>query len=181
MIKINIKEASIEYCVNESITKTKVQQEIQKQLDSINESIIDLEACSNLPDTSLVQLQRYKEHKSELESKQQRFYNEKAKGYAVRARVKWVREGDIPSKYFLSLEKARQANNVIRNVRVGETNYTGTQAISEQIMKFYSKLYEKSDIPINLINKYLNDVNLPNYLMTADCKMCDLDITTAEN
>ena len=47
--------------------------------------------------------------------------------------MKWVREGDIPSKYFLSLEKARQANNVIRNVRVGETNYTGTQAISEKL------------------------------------------------
>ena len=119
-----------------SLTKTKAQQEIQKQLDSINESIIDLEACRDLPDTSLAQLQRYREHKSKFESKQQRFYNEKAKGYAVRARVKWVREGDIPSKYFLSLEKARQTNNVIRNARVGETNYTGTQAISEQIMKF---------------------------------------------
>ena len=42
-------------------------------------------------------------------------------------------------------------------------------------MKFYSKLCKKSDVPINLINKCLNDVHLPNYLMTADRKMCDLD------
>ena len=145
MIKINIKEASIEYCVNESITKTKVQQEIQKQLDSINESIIDLEACSNLPVTSLVQLQRYKEHKSELESKQQRFYNEKAKGYAVRARVKWVREGDIPSKYFLSLEKARQANNVIRNFRVGETNYITPKLQAKQRLDTKESWCSKSE------------------------------------
>ena len=89
-------------------------------------------------------------------------------------------KGDIPSKYFLSLEEARQFNDVITNVRVGETNYTGSQSISKQIIKFYSKLYQKSDIPINLINKYLNDVNLSKYLLTADCKMCDLDITSEE-
>ena len=47
-------------------------------------------------------------------------------------------------------------------------------------MKYYSKLYQKSDIPINLINKYLNNVNLPNYLTISDCKMCDLDFTTEE-
>ena len=95
MTKINVKEVSIDYYVNESITKTKAHQEMQKQLDSINESIIDLEVCSNLPDQSLAQLQRYAEHKSELESKKQRFYNEKAKECTVGARVKWVREGDI--------------------------------------------------------------------------------------
>ena len=69
MIKINIKETSIEHYANESITKTKAQQEIQKQLDSIHESIIHLEACSNLPD-ACTNLQRCKEHISELESKQ---------------------------------------------------------------------------------------------------------------
>ena len=180
MIKINIREESIYYCKKYSLSKSTDQKMIQKELDSVNTKIIDLEADQNLSQGTLTQIQAYKEKKSELESKLQIFYNEKAKGCALRAKVNWMREGEIPTKYFLSLEKARQSNNVIASVKSGSTNYTGTQNISEQTAKYYSELYKKPDISINAVDNYLKNITLPKTLCDVDRKQCDLDISSDE-
>ena len=58
--------------------------------------------------------------------------------------------------------------------------YTGEKDISEQLMQFYSNLYKKSDIPTQTTKNYLNDINLPYHLDSADIKMCELDITPTE-
>ena len=52
--------------------------------------------------------------KHDLEMELLKFYQEQAEGAAIRARVKWLEEGEKNSKYFLGLEKSRQANNAIK-------------------------------------------------------------------
>ena len=102
--------------------------------------------------------------KSELESKQRNFFNLKAKGSCIRARIKWVEEGDIPSKYFLNIEKQRQTGNVITKICDEGREIKNDQEILKTALKFYSNLYRKTNISVDTINEYLNKVNEVKYL-----------------
>lgn len=54
--------------------------------------------------------------KRELENQLNNLYDKKAQGAQIRSRAKWVSDGEKNTKYFLSLEKKHQTQNVIHEV-----------------------------------------------------------------
>ena len=72
----------------------------------------------------------------EPESKHNHFFEEKAKRYCKRSEAKGLEEKEVCSKYFLSLEKQRQSNNVIRKVKLADTYVSENNNILEESLEF---------------------------------------------
>ena len=69
----------------------------------------------------------------------------KARGARIRSRSKWYDSGELPTKYFLGLEKTKYQNKTLRAVMCEDKTITRDQhrIITEQA-KFYKKLYSKN-------------------------------------
>ena len=65
----------------------------------------------------------------------------KIQGQRIRARMNWLRDGDIGSKYFFNIIRAKHKAKKIENIQIegGKTN--DPKAIKESFYSFYSKLF----------------------------------------
>ena len=79
----------------------------------------------------------------------------KVKDSVIRSRARWVKEGEISSKYFLSPEKKGQNHNVIKELKTakGQTVHSDKDILKEA-HTFYSDLYTSSKTSISDINNY---------------------------
>ena len=142
ILKVNIKEFSINFCKAKAKSLKSKCNENQIELDSINKVIAGIQIKNSLSETERNTLLSLTTKKKEIQVALDKHYENKAKGYCIRSRAKWIREGEVGSRYFLSLEKQRQADNVIREVKVGDRYITdGNQIISEAV-HYYSNLYK---------------------------------------
>ena len=82
----------------------------------MHDKIVLFKTKSNLNNDEKIELDALQSRKSELLSEQKDHFDFKHKGHQIRARAKWIKYGDIPSKYFLTLEKQRQASNVLTKI-----------------------------------------------------------------
>ena len=77
-----------------------------------------------------------------LKQQYDNLYEQKAKGYQIRSRSKWVEDGEKSSAYFLSLEKARQASNTINSLKDAHgKSHDSDDGILNVAKTFYEKLY----------------------------------------
>ena len=165
ILKINIKEYSISHSVKRSVSLNLELKDIQNDLDSINNLITENYTKGiNVED---LELQR-----NILQSKLVKHYKLKSEGIGVRSRAKWIGEGEKNSKYFLSLEKQRQSNNVIRKVKDGDEIVSRDTGILKSITQFYETLYSKKTLTQANIDDYLASIELPE-LCTEDTQSCD--------
>ena len=156
IVKVSIREFSINYSKVKANSKAKTAENIQDEIDVINNKVLMLETKNTLNKEESNLLHYLHLRKGELQSNLKNIFESKAKGYSIRSRAKWIKEGEIASKYFLGLEKQRQANNVIRKVKQCDgTIIEGNQVLSE-IVDFYTNLYKKRDVPQDKIDEYLN-------------------------
>ena len=85
----------------------------------------------------------------ELDIKKQELENlrkEKIKGKIVRSRVKWVEEGEKPTKYFCGLESKNFVSKIIPKVEKDDGQIVKSQTdILKEIQNFYKSLYEKKN------------------------------------
>ena len=96
---------------------------------------------------------------------------EEMRGITLRSKVKWIEEGEKPSKYFCALEKKNFVNKTIPKVqRENGCMITNQQDILQETKLYYENLYRsKSQIPNNLkeqlmginINSLSDFQNLP--------------------
>ena len=109
-------------------------------------------------------------------------YEEKAKGAQIRAREKWLEQGEKNTKYFLGLEKQRQAKSVIRNIK-DETGSVVSEPsdVLKTIHNFYEKLYKSVNISKNEIDEYVHNTELDSMLTDNESRSCDGYITNEES
>ena len=81
-----------------------------------------------------------------LNDKKQELQNireQKLKGEFVRSRLKWISDGEKPSKYFCGLEKKNYTEKTIRKLELcDETVITDQKLILKNIEKFYANLFK---------------------------------------
>ena len=153
---------------------------MQLELDTINKDISHYMMQNTLDNADRNTLQSLYLRKEELEIILNKRYDDKAKGYCIRSRAKWIKEGELGSRYFLGLEKQRQASNVIREIKVGDSFVNeGSQTLSE-IVNFYTSLYKDRNIPIDKIKTYLQKNEPRSKLNDKDKKFCDNTISKIE-
>ena len=180
MVKINIKECTISYCTSKSLERSISIQNIQKELDQVHEKIVLFKTKPNLDNDDKTELEALQIRNSELLSKQKRYFDFKHKGNQIRARAKWIKYGDIPSKYFLTLEKQRQASNVLTKINQNRRLIKDNRGILKETLRFYESLYKRRNIPQNTINKYLNNFTGTKTLSSNEQKFCENLITKEE-
>ena len=84
------------------------------------------------------EIREYDNLKTEL----QRIYEAKGKGAILRSKVRWVEQGEKPTKYFFNLEKRNFNRKVFTEIkREDGKTIVEEHEILKEIESFYSKLY----------------------------------------
>ncbi len=168
LFKIHVQECSIRL----GIDRARLEKEYVKRLQN-NIDALQRDEDNGLPiDRDL---------KNEYISNLNKHYKEKDDGYIIRAKAQWVNEGERSTKYFFNLEKERQKNNVIRQLKkVDGTIIKEDEEILTETGVYYDKLFETKNIPQEEIINYLEDTNFENILNENEQTFCDQQITQEE-
>ena len=165
LLKTRFKAFSIKYSKQKATQKRKEIEDIKKCIDEIDKNITD---------------PKYSEERKGLQDKLNSFYVEKAFGNYIRSRAKWIEEGEVSSKYFLSLEKRRQTYNRIDKLQgnFGQDIESDNEILNE-CKDFYSDLYRSRLPQKEEINNFLDSIGFTHILSDHDKEICDQPI--AEN
>ena len=86
------------------------------------------------------------------------------KGHMIRARIKWITEGEKPTKYFCNLEKQKFIEKTIKKVHSADGNIITDQTeILQQIRIYYTNLFKNRDTS-------LEDIDLTDILKDIELK-----------
>jgi hypothetical protein len=66
---------------------------------------------------------------------------------AFKAAATWYEYGERCNKFFLNLDKFRNKQKLIANIKNGDNRYNGQKEVMEGITEFYNDLYSKKQIP----------------------------------
>ena len=70
----------------------------------------------------------------------------KLRGHLIRSRLKWLDEGEKPTRYFCNLEKRNFTEKTIKKLKLNNGSIqTGQKQILKSIREFYAKLFEKKN------------------------------------
>ncbi len=64
---------------------------------------------------------------------------------AFKSKAKWFEYGEKPNKFFLNLNKCRQQQKLIGEIKNGDEIFVGHEQVSKGIAEFYRNLYAKND------------------------------------
>ena len=135
LLKIQIKEETMNYSKNRAMIKKNELLRLQAKLDSIDKFL------ANNPDspTIISEKQRILVNLEILEY-------QKTKSAHTRSKVKWIQEGEKNTKFFLNLEKCRANAKIIPRLKVNENQYLNDQfSILEAQKNYYETLYSKNN------------------------------------
>ena len=170
-MKSKIKSFSISYCINNAKSKQSKLAELERKINDLDHLLTqknDIETA-----------QERKELKKAIDD----IYSAKAQGHQVRARAKWIADGEKSSSYFLNLEKIRQTESCINELK--DTN-GNIQASDVEILKiahtFYSNLYSTTNHSNHDITMYLAGINQGEHTVLSDDEKetCEGEISLAE-
>ena len=137
MIKMEIRSLTIPYSKN----KAKNVRNVEKQLESRIESL-ESKLNANPDDGTDAEQQEYESLKTEL----RRIYEERADGAILRSKIRWIEQGEKPTKYFFNMERRNYNKKTITELTVaGGTTISNDDDILEEIRGFYEDLY-KTDL-----------------------------------
>ena len=139
------------------------------QLKNYHEKIIsDYTSKENRPSDS-----DYAESKAYIDS----FFEKKTQGAILRSKCNLYEHNEKSSKYFLSLEKKRGENSIVRKLSKNNTDITDHEDILKELHNFYSKLFErKTDKSRTDCLTFLNTLQIPT-ISEEHKASCEKDIT----
>lgn len=103
------------------------------------------------------------------------YYEYVTKGIIVRSRANWVEKGEKSNKFFLGLEKGNKGKSTIRCLLNDKDEECRDQKnILDEIKKFYSSLYSKKNVDLNLPSskRFLESDSIPK-LSGDDQESCE--------
>ena len=168
-IKRKVKEFTIGYCRRRATEKKSREKELEYLVDSLDEKYQETQKGDLLKTKQTL--------KAELDS----IYTEKAKGYQIRSRSKWIEEGEKSSKYFLGLEKKHGALNCIESLRdeAGSLK-TNDSDILNITHSFYKDLYSSHAASTDKINSWFESIQPDKKLTETEKSLCEGKITLEE-
>ena len=149
MIKMEIRGFCVQYCKRKNRERRDVEKELSNQIDSLLKTLATNRTKENI--TKLYRL------RSELD----KLAAYRTKGAIIRSRTRWHEQGEKNTKYFLNLEKRRNAKSYISRLKLKNgQEITNLDEILKHQKLFYQNLYTAvptSDVHDNL---FFNDPNL---------------------
>ena len=140
MCKLEIRNTCIEFGKKSACQKRNELIVLNMKLKEIEKNI------SDNPQNEAALAEYYK-----LKQKMEVLHMYKTKGAQIRARLKWIEEGEKNTKFFCNLEKVRSKNNVIEKLtkETGEVITNQKDILEEQVSYYrhiYSQKTESTDI-----------------------------------
>ena len=170
-LKIAIRDISTDYSKYKANLKRNEIKTLEKQLD-----ILQTQMKNNISDK-----QQIEQILHETETKLETYYEEKLTGAKIRSRVKWVEEGEKSSKYFLGLEKSRQIQKAIMQIKDINNKITENQEeILQATRSYYQNLYTSTKPNKDNIKTYINETKTEFKLNDKDSNSCEGKITIQE-
>lgn len=115
---------------------------------------------------------------SNLQTKLDELYSQKAKGAFIRSRTKWLEEGEQNSHYFFNLEKHRSNNNTINKLNINGTTTDDHKMIASYCSDFYKTLYT-SDFCHMSAETFLSSLTV-NPIDHSNMEFCDAPVALEE-
>lgn len=170
--KVEIREFCIEYGRNKACKKKNELLKLQSELKEIERKLV-----RNGEDKDLQMMHLNLKQKIEV------MQLDRARGAQVRARVKWIEEGEKNTKFFCNLEKVRARKNTITRLKQSSGNIIIKQEeIMQEQVNYYRSLYSQIPTERNIEESLLNfikDETFPK-LDNEEAELCDTDITLKE-
>ena len=139
-LKAEIRGETIKYSSMKKKQRENKAVEIEKEID-ILEKVYDIYKsveCANRIDL--------------LKTELQNIYNEKCNGISTRAKVRWLKEGEKNTKYFIGLEKRNYINKTIIHLINNEGDQVNKfEDILNEQKRFYSNLYSEKEVELDNI------------------------------
>ena len=100
-------------------------------------------------------------------------YDEISNGIKIKSKYEWYEFGGKSNKFFLTLEKCRATQNILRKVLSDEREITDLSKINTYIYQFHQHLYnERQNTSEDSICDFLNDLTVP-LLTTEQSLSCE--------
>jgi Endonuclease/Exonuclease/phosphatase family./Reverse transcriptase (RNA-dependent DNA polymerase). len=108
------------------------------------------------------------------------FYEIQCIGAGIRGRIKWIEDGEKPTKYFFKFEIISRANSIIVRLKDPETSqiFEVMGELANHIVQFYERLYKKTDSNKEAIKQFLKASK--RRLTKQSKNMCDAPLTVYE-
>ena len=134
-LKCQIRSYCITYSIKKNKERTKVEKKLEKDLDILENEY------HKQPSSSLLKIIKDKE------DMMTQLYEQKIKGAMFRSKVKWIEEGEKPTKYFFDLEKRNFNKKTISSLTSENGIITNQNQILNEIYIFYKNMYVSSNPP----------------------------------
>ena len=167
-LKLKIKEFTISYCTSRSLSVKQNIKDLEEKIDEIDRSHDSL---------TNDQYDERKKLKQELDN----LYENRAKGYQVRSRAKWVECGEKSTRYFLGLEKTRKSANCITCLKDADGIPHHSDAEILKVAKSYhERLYKSNASQEDDIDLFLESLPKERILNDTESSQCEGLITVEE-
>ena len=146
LFKVKIREYTQKYCKKKALEKRDQKLLLELQLGELGKQI----DANNHNDQLL---NSYADVKEKLE----KMYKTESKGAGIRARVRWMEDGEKSTKYFLGLEKSNAKKKEISQLKCLKDGRViiKNEDILEEVVKYYSQLYGKENFDVNKMRDYI--------------------------
>ena len=168
---MKIRSITIPYASHKKKSKNEKRENIEKELIALQ--------LLHQNDTGDITLEnKIQELNIELEN----IRKEELKGIIIRARTRWIENGEKPTKYFCALEKRNYTNkNIYKLTDSNGEDIVNQEYILESVKQFYKNLYTSKDADLvnSDLHNMLKDFDIPK-LKETDKKILDSEIDIQE-
>lgn len=165
LIKGTVRSESITFSAQKSKERKKEELQLQKEIEVIHDSL-----NANKDQNLQIELE---EKKNKLEQ----LYDQKTRGIILRAKCRWVEEGEKNTKYFANLEKRNYENKIITELKINDELVQDQTKIIEEERRFYERLYSKKTTNYIGSNFFPKDANT---LSSEEKQICEGILTDTE-
>ena len=171
MIKLDVRGESIKFSKNKCKSRDRRIKEIEKELHDLEQERAD----NNTESFNKIE-------QLHLELKEQ--YDIKIKGTLTRAKVRWLKDGEKNTKYFIGLEKRNYLNKTINCLyKENGDKITNLQDILKEEKCFYQTLYSHKEVNLEdeeIVNKFFVNADSIPKLNEEQKQSCEGLITKTE-
>ena len=167
LLKLAIRGSSIQYAVHLNKSKSNKREVLERKLKRLEAKCISTNPLFH----------DVEEQIRKVRHELQEIIQQKAKSAAFRARKNWAENADMPTKYFLSLEKQNFNKKPLHKVMNEKGDLIeDPDEVLQEIKKFYQNLYSTKITPKT---DYLEDIDIPKISDDQRAEM-DSEITELE-
>ena len=131
--------------------------------EQINEKRIRYEWLLHIKTSGLTMTEQMTENLTEAETDYNNARREMTEKKLLSDKIKYRREGEMASSYFINLEKNQSCQRHIPRLRNDNNVYTSSQEeVNELIVEFYENLYSNQDDKI-IFKNYLDEFGPSSY------------------